>query len=364
MKSIIKKDIAIVIQNFIQFQSIKSGIDDLIARGKSIDIYVPEIKDKDGYGNMFDDFYENISKYYSTSRKSNENIEYKILLEPYITESYFKLKYTYRIKYKYSTISAKPNPVYKPELNLCYDGIICFGEYEANYISAYAKPLVIENIKYKNFVKKPNNKKPILLYLPTFGEHSYIEEFLSEIDEIKKEYEVVVKLHHGTSFLISEIERAKKLKQKSDRYYDQNTALATLLSEANVVLSDNSGSIFEAIYANVPVAIFAKEINDTRLEKFDTTQYVLVKKKIIPYTDNSKKIMKILKQATSSEFVKKQNDWRKYAFSLKNVKENNFAEKIEKYLNDDEEIIRYKNIHDVLKKEYYCYKNEIIEKQN
>jgi len=363
MKNIIKKDIAVVIQNSIQFQSIKNGIDILISKGKNIDIYIPKMQDEDGYGNMFNEFYNNISKSYSIKRDDIEDIEYKILLEPYVTDSYFKLNYKYRIKYKYSSISAKPNPVYKPELNLCYDGIICFGEYEANYLSTYSKPLIIGNMKYENF-KRNTVGKPILLYLPTFGQHSYIEEFVNEIDNLKKEYEIVVKMHHGTSFLIKEKKRVELLEKKCDRCYDQNTELAKLLEEASVVLSDNSGSIFEAIYANVPVGIFAKDINDTKLGNFDTTQYMLVKKEIVPYTNNAKEILNILKKAKSEEYFEKQKKWRNKAFYIEENQTIRFVENIEKYLNDDEEIVRYKNMHDILKEEYYANKKTVIEKQN
>ena len=52
-----------------------------------------------------------------------DNTEYKILLEPYPTDKYFKINHTYRIKYPYSLVAAKPDPSFKPDWNIYYDAI-------------------------------------------------------------------------------------------------------------------------------------------------------------------------------------------------------------------------------------------------
>ena len=91
----------------------------------------------------------------------------------------------------------------------------------------------------------------------------------------------------------------------ADEWYDLNTSLSYLLSKSDVVLSDNSGAIFEALYNDVPVAIFAKNINK-KLGNFDTIQYDLVTSDIIPYTNNPDDIFKILSLSCSDKYKIKQ----------------------------------------------------------
>ena len=50
-----QKDIAVVIQNYVQFINVKLGIDELIKKGYSVDIYCPKDNDNSGFFEMFDD---------------------------------------------------------------------------------------------------------------------------------------------------------------------------------------------------------------------------------------------------------------------------------------------------------------------
>ena len=265
-----------------------------------------------------------------------------------------KFNFKYRIKYKYSLISAKPNLVYKPESNIYYDAILCYGPYEANYLKVYSKTELIGNLKYLNFEKKPNiinTDKKILLYLPTYGDVSSIDSILESLNKLKEKYYIITKFHHGTSFLKSENERIIELKQLVDEYYDHKTELVELLSNVDVVLSDNSGSIFEAIYAKVPVAIYSTDINKNKLKNFDTVQYKLVQEGYIPYSNNAYEIENILDQSLSETCIQKQNELRKSLFYLPEDPLNSFIKVIEKYLNDNINH-DYKNLHDILIEDY------------
>ena len=364
------KDLIITLQNHIQFQSIKVGIDLLIQNGIDIDLYIPIGSDDIGYSNMYEDLYKYLKKQnYNIIRKINEDNIYKILLEPYPMDFYGKTNYKYRLKYKYSSISAKPNPVYKPEHNICYDGILCFGKYEANCLEAYTRTYIIENLKYINYNKKTNQGKHTLLYLPTFGNVSSIENIVKNIPNIKKEYKFITKFHHATSFLNDEKRRLDELEEMSDECYDQSTELIDLLSIADVVLTDNSGSIFEAIYADVPVCVFSKDINANKLENFNTPQFEIIGKDIIPYTDNPNEIVNILKKATSKEYINKRKEAKNNLFVKDSSEIIGFVNVINKYLNDDIDI-NYKKIHDILKNDYYSknekniYLSEEIKKSN
>ncbi len=348
------KQIAITIQNLVQFYSVKEGIDALIKKGYIVDIYVPISNDISGVGNMFDETFNYLIKLgYTPFRHVDISKEYKILLEPYPMDIYFKFNFKYRIKYKYAPIAAKPKLTCNPENNLVYDAILCYGFYDANYLKPYSNTYVIGNLKYSNFSRTATkkNNKPVLLYLPTYGNNSSIDSIISSLNSLKNDYYIITKSHHGTSFLNDEKYRIEQLKQISDEYYDHSTQLIELLSQAHVVLSDNSGSIFEAIYAKVPLAIFADDLNKNKIGNFNTTQYEIVKNGFVPYTNKPSEISKILKKAFQEEYIKKQETLRKELFYDSTNPIKDFVDIIEKHLNDEIDFSQ-KNIHDVLVKNY------------
>ena len=357
----IKKDIAIAVLNLVQFYSVKAGIDYLIKMGYVIDIYIPYNKTDNGFGNQFDDSYKVLKKLnYSIRRKSNKNIKYKILLEPFPIDAYFKISFEYRIKYKYSLLSAKPNPVYKTDNNIYYDLILCHSNYDADFLSVYSKTAVIDTLKYIDFKK---NKKAVtnrktLLYLPTYGDVSSIDNMIEELKKLKKNYYIIVKMHHGTTSFDSEKNRVEKLKKIADECYDHTTELSILLSKADAVLSDNSGAIFEAIYTKTPIALFASDINNRNLENFDTTQYKLYKKGYILWTNKVDEISSVLKMCMTNEYIKKISKLSDELFYKSKDPVREFVKIIQDYLNDNIDI-DYKKMHDILLKEYIDSKNLI-----
>lgn len=362
MEKKIKRDIAITFENFIQYQSLVAGIDFLIEKGISVDIYVPICNNDTGFGDMYNDMFAFLnSRKYRVYRKNNDDITYKILLEPYPMDSYFKFNYEYRIKYKYG-LSAKPDPVYRPEWNIYYDAILVNGVYETEFFDVYAKTHIIGNLKYVNYKKSlVEEKKKVLLYLPTYGDLSSIEKVSNALLELKKDYTIITKLHHGTSFLKSEAERNNLINEYSDEIYDQHKPLIELLSKASVVLSDNSGAVFESICAEVPVCIYSQDIKKCSLGEFTPLQYDLVQDGIIPYTDKIEEIKDVVNKTMYSGYFEKQKKIRKYLFSIENDKLlDNFYNTIKKYL-ELEEKTKYKKLHDNLSKDYKSKVDRIID---
>lgn len=349
-----ENSIAITFQNLVQFYSVKNGIDALIDKGYIVDIYIPSSEDNLGYGNMFDETYNALTSLgYSPLRTADTSKKYKILLEPYPMDFYLKITFKYRLKYKYAPIAAKPKLTCNPENNLIYDAILCYGSYEANYLKAYTNTYVIGNLKYINFSRTitKKNGKPVLLYLPTYGNNSSIDTIIDTLSLLKKDYYIITKLHHGTSYLNDEKYRIEKLKQISDEYYNHSTQLIDLLSQASVVLSDNSGSIFEAIYAGIPLAIFADDLNKNKIGEFNTTQYEIVKNGFVPYTNKTTEIDKILSEALSQKYIEKQKVLKEKLFYNSSDPIKDFINVIELYLKDNIEITN-KSIHDVLVNSY------------
>ena len=361
----IKRDIAVTIQNLVQFYNVKNGIDELIKQKYSIDIYVPMNTNDSEIGKMFDETFDELKNMgYSPLRKIDDCITYKILLEPYPMDIYYNFNYKYRIKYKYAPISAKPNLTLNPENNILYDAILCYGNYEANYLRVYSNPRIIGNLKYIDFNRKinDNDNKKVLLYLPTYGDTCSIDLILEEFNILKKDYYIITKFHHGTSYLKNEAYRIEKLKEISDEYYDHKTPLIDLLKKTHIVLSDNSGSIFESILAGVPVAVFTEDSNKNKIENFSTSQYKFISKGYIPCTNIPTEIPSILKEATSPEIINKQIELKNILFYNSSNPINDFVTVIKEYLFDNIDV-EYKKMHDVLVKDYQN-KLELIKNQN
>lgn len=256
---------------------------------------------------------------------------------------------------------AKPDPSLKPDWNIYYDAILCHSQYEASYLKVYSKTILIGPLNNKITERNPKKGKPNLLYLPTYGTLSSIDELLETLKELKTNYNLIIKLHHGTTFLNDEKNRVNELKYIADECYDLTTSLSELLAKSDVVLSDNSGAIFEALYNNIPVAIFSNNINK-KLGDFDTIQYELVSSGIIPYTNNPNNINQVLSAACSTEYIEKQNKISDELFYNDENSQTAFLNIIKNFI-DDNINLKYKQLHDVLLEDYR-YKSNSINKLN
>ncbi|MBR0302591.1 MAG: CDP-glycerol glycerophosphotransferase family protein [Clostridia bacterium] len=344
------KNIAVLVQNLVQFYSIKNGVDALIGAGYKVDIYVPTVEDTDGFKNILNDTFDALCKMgYAPLRDPSCAGHCKILLEPYPIGAFSEIPHDYRLKYKYALLSAKPEPSFHTDKNIIYDAELLFSPYEAKFLSAFTKVELIGNLKYASFEKpeRPATDKKILLYLPTYGDISSIDPIADTLAGLKDEYYIITKLHHGTSFLISESDRIGKVVAVSDEHYDHRTELASLLSIADVVLSDNSGAIFESLFAGVPLAVCSEDLDRRRIGGLDTTQYKLAKEGIIPHTTDASCIADVLRAALSDEVASRQREIRHTLFHLPDDPVAEFVKVIEKYLNDEADR-DFKAIHDLI----------------
>ena len=325
--------IAFVIQNYIQYLNIIPGIEALIKRGYDVDLYGLVVENPDGYTELFNDVIEQMkNKGYKVYTKEQRKT-YKIVFEVY--ECSLKLKAKYRIKYRYSQLSAKPNIVYSPDNFIMYDCVLCSGPYEARLMNNFAHTEILDDLKFSHFKKRNYKKeKPVLLYLPTYGKESSIDLILKELANLRKKYYVIAKIHHGTSFLYQEKNRISSVEHAVDECYDLHTELKDLLEIADVVLTDNSASVFDAIYTDTPVCCFSNDLNQNKLGEFNTIQYTLYQEGILPYTNDVKKIKDILKTAQSSQIRKKQHDWNMKNFYHSKNPIQDFIKLVDKYLYD------------------------------
>ncbi len=357
-----EKDVAVVIQSVVQFYNIKNGIDALNKNGISYDIYVPIYEDNEGFKEIYDETYNKItSMKYDVKRKAC-NIKYKILLEPYPIDDIININHDYRLNYLYSSsVGAKPDIVLRPEFYIYYDGVLLYNLEEKEYLSAFCKTFLIGNLKFKNFKKiKNNTNKKIILYLPTYGNSSDIDYTIDIIKLLRKKYTVYVKAHHGTDFLVSERQKLELLKKSCDKFYESSENMISLLQDVDLVLSDNSGAIFDAIYSETPVVIFSKDTNRNKIsDKFNTKQYDLIKLGVIPFTNNIKSVEEIVKQGLSKKTKNLQLKYKKENFYCPNDLVIDFIGIIKKFLSDDINI-KYKILHDRLRASFDNLKKENI----
>lgn len=358
-----KKDIAVVVQTLVQFYNIRNGIDELKKKNITCDIYVPTYEDSEGFKEIYDATYNKIVDMgYPVKRKATST-EYKILLEAYPIDHIINIKHKYRLNYLYgSSVGTKPNIGLLPDFYLHYDGVLLYNYEESEYLSAYCKTFLIGNLKFKNFSKKQNdmgNKKRIL-YLPTYGKSSDIDCTINLVEKLRKKYVVYIKAHHGTDFLKEEKFKTELLKKSCDLYFDSSQNIIDLLSEADLVLSDNSGAIFDSIYAGVPVVIFSKDVNRNKInDDFNTKQFELVKNGIIPYTSDPSDIEKIIKEGLENSTLKKQMKYRDENFYCPDDKLIDFINVISLFLKDKIDK-KYKTLHDRLMNYYDDLKKENI----
>ena len=256
------KKVAVVIENNIQYESFKNAIDIMIERNIKVDIFVPLDNVEDGFNIMFDKFYQKIQNTnYNIYRKINK-IKYDILFIPYLIEQFTKLNRKYTIKYMYG-LTTKPEFSLSLKTNYIFDGFLCYGNFDASCLQNFGITFKIGNLKYLNFKCKRQKAKDKLtiLYLPTYADYSSIEILGPELKKIENEYNIIIKPHHGTEYLKNEKEqnRMNYLKKNFKQIYSSTDSLLDLLNKSDVVITDQSGAVFDAICAQKPVLMYYNE---------------------------------------------------------------------------------------------------------
>lgn len=191
--------------------------------------------------------------------------------------------------------------------NIYYDAILCYGDYDYQNLNIFNNCFKIGNPKFDNwFLNKLPNKKVItarfdidknketILYAPTYGELSSIDVWIKEIKRLEEIYNVIIKLHHGTSYLTSELKRRQYITSNFRNVVTDNVDLLEILKISDILISDNSGVIFDGILSEKKVLLLNTEIN--LLMEGDSSPEQRIRKDIININHDSKHdLMKILK---------------------------------------------------------------------
>ncbi len=314
-----KNPIAIVIANMVQFYSILPAMKELDRHGVRYDIFVPHSDSPEarteGWYSLEQDTVDYLLLNGYKPMQTVNSYHYILCLSAY--PNIVPIKADINIRYRYGYVT-KPEFSYSVGNGIFYDYVLCYNKEDASILSAYAKTLVVGELKladYRHAEPKSSRAKKTLLYLPTHGEGSSIPAVCKVLANLANQYDIIVKAHHGTSFLTVEQSAIQEIKQTFYRIYDSRTPLYDLLAEADLALSDNSGAIFDAIATEVPVAIF----NQYPMVYFEGTlspQYQLIQDGIVPATGDPAQLANILEKALMPEYIEKQKKAKSQIFGV------------------------------------------------
>jgi hypothetical protein len=147
-----------------------------------------------------------------------------------------------------------------------FDAVLTHGDFYANYFSRWADLSTLPIVGYPRyddyFSGKLSKKlihqrwgikdnKPVLVFLPTWGENTAFEKFLPLLLTLRDQFNIILRPHHCTLRL--EPLRMQQLVASGLLILDDAFDLVDVYAGADVVLSDvRSGGLFEAVLCNVP----------------------------------------------------------------------------------------------------------------
>lgn len=216
----------------------------------------------------------------------------------------------------------------------------------------------------KKFSEELSSKKKIILYSPTWGDLSSIDVYLKKIIELSKDNILIIKLHHNTcliestryNYVISNI-----YKNNNVTLLNENDDIFEAICVSDLVISDYSGSIFDAFYCkkplillNVPTALSSAKEDKNSLEQKRRNEIGYV----IKSPDKINEINSIYKEA-SVIASKSEKLWNElYPNNIDNSSQL-IVNKIEFYLNKkSKKTESQKNIRKYLRETYAFFKSK------
>ncbi len=146
------------------------------------------------------------------------------------------------------------------------DLCLAYGAYAEQRLSYFCPTLSVGNPRFDKwgtdgfaagararYGAGPAPAKKNVLYVPTWGDLSTQEQFFDAVIDLGREHNVLIKLHHNTA--IFEHHRTGDLVNRRVHHFGANDDLIELLAVSDIVLSDYSGAVFDALYCKKPVIL-------------------------------------------------------------------------------------------------------------
>ncbi len=147
-----------------------------------------------------------------------------------------------------------------------YDLTLAYSERDARLLSYFSETTIVGNPKFDDWFKNDfdeqlladlrkriDPQKKTIVYLPTHGDLSSVDQLSEELKKLAPTFNVIVKTHYYLTR--EEPKRLQKLNDPRLLLYADDTDLLPLLKLADVVVSDNSSAIFDAVLADKPLLV-------------------------------------------------------------------------------------------------------------
>jgi len=145
-------------------------------------------------------------------------------------------------------------------------------------------PLFLQSAQDKYHDLIDPNKKTIL-FLPTWGECSSISRYSDKIKSLLEGYNVLVKVHHNSDLLGFGV--STKLKKQIPHTFGANDDSLQLMLISDVIISDYSGAIFDAIFCKKPVILLDSHSCMQSSDKVDKYSLEFQRRDELGYVVNS-----------------------------------------------------------------------------
>lgn len=186
----------------------------------------------------------------------------KCLVSPYYTPALNGLA-TVNIRAMYGLAKEAWNHA---DWNGFYQRILCYSHYSQQALAHFGNAKVVGNPRFDTWHNgtfdrtipdniKLDERKPMLLYAPTFGALSSLPHWAEKLGRLNSDVNLICKLHHGTCSRPEEAASLALARRHLKQRIDSAHHTQALLAKADYVLTDNSGFIFDAIHVDKRVIL-------------------------------------------------------------------------------------------------------------
>lgn len=360
------KQVCVKVTTDTQYHSIKPILQKFAEIGISFDIYVPRRTDNpENVNAMFDRTHSIVEKdgFNNIIREISPNKEYHLAL---ITPNYEEgIAAKYYVKYSYGpSHSLKPLLTHQAYRLNRYHGYILHSLRDAEIFSAFAKTHLLPDLKYLGYERKiSRNKKKTVLFLPSWEGQADLSWLIKSARELKKRYSIIVKLHpygdYGSKVPESVKDMKLEIEKFVDEFYEGEGSLRELMARSDLVVSDISGAVFDALYADVPVVVYSDNIYKFDITGIKSAAAKYVDEGYIYLSKTATELVEAVPDAFTDQYLQDQNRLSKRIFCRDFTRGavDSWMKIINLYLNDevDQEYIA---MHNLLSAEFWRHKNE------
>ncbi len=154
-----------------------------------------------------------------------------------------------------------------------FDAVLTFGDYAHERVTPLTKSIPVGNPRFDRWFgdremiqpfvteKRRDSNKKTMLYLPTHGNLSSLSYIRPQIEELLRHYNIIIRPHQymlrfaGAKKTLERFRLELGESIKEIEWADDFTDALELFAAADFVVSDNSGTIFDAVLLDKPVVL-------------------------------------------------------------------------------------------------------------